>query len=540
MAGVLVLSLVGLVWLADPGRWPTTSQLVLLAIPVAVVSLLLYLAGRQAHRLTLIVNALRQPDGRVPVFGPAGVLRIRDLDEAEQALLSYHRELSQARERLDEKNRELWGLAHLDALTGAQNRRAFEHFWQTLQSLGDRQRRTMRLMLCDVNRFKAINDTYGHDVGDAVLQGIVHCLQASLRRGEQLFRLGGDEFVCVLLDCDDRQAAAVAARCAREVEAYPFREELGIEDPVGLSIGISPATDEPDTPLNVLLRQADLAMYHSKRSAGGVVTLYRESLASELGVEGSSSANEAVYRAVEQGDGLCLHYQPVLRLSDRQVSYYEALLRIEHGEDLLTPEDILPLVESRQLERELDRAVMDELLRALYSSVIPAGAGVSFNLSTESILDNAIVAELEPFRPFLSDVRIMVEVAESALIAHAEEVERNLMRLRSQGFQVAIDGFGRGYSSLRHLAALPVDIVKFDAGLVRLLAQESSSRLVGHLVDFLAGSGRRTVAEGVEDAQTLERVREAGFACVQGFVAGRPRPFAVEGESAGSAGDQGQ
>ncbi len=499
---------------------------VLVLLPtMALMYFFMHMVGRNVQHVLEVVAALRTGDGTHLSASEEGVLKIRELEMAEQSLLDYHRELSQMNDALDEKNRELWNLAHLDALTGAQNRRAFEHFWNTLQSLAERDQRSMRLMLCDVNHFKAINDTYGHDVGDAVLQAIVRCLQRALRRGEQLFRLGGDEFVCVLLDCDDRQAMAVAARCAREVSRYPFREELGIKEPVRLSIGISPATEDPNTPLNVLLRQADVAMYHSKRPSTGAITIYRESLDSEAGAVFSSSANEAVYRAIEKGEGLCLYYQPVRNLDDECISYYEALLRIHHGDEVLMPADILPVVESRRLERELDQAVMNELLQALYMGVIPAGTGVSINLSASSISGSGIVSALEPFRPFLSDIRIVIEVTETALITRMEEASSNLLHLRNQGFLVALDDFGSGYSSLRYLTTMPVDIVKFDVSLIRALDQEAQFRLVSRLVDFIGDTGQRTVAEGVEDEQTLRRVRAAGFACMQGFLAGRPQPL---------------
>ena len=509
---------------------------VLVLLPTMILMyFFMHVVGRNVQHVPEVVAALRKGESPHLSVLEGSVLKIRELEMVEQSLLDYHRELSQVNDALDEKNRELWNLAHLDALTGAQNRRAFEHFWNTLQSLAERDQRSMRLMLCDVNHFKAINDTYGHDVGDAVLQAIVRCLQRALRRGEQLFRLGGDEFVCVLLDCDDRQAMAVAARCAREVSRYPFREELGIKEPVRLSIGISPATDDPTTPLNVLLRQADVAMYHSKRPSTGAVTIYRESLDSETGPVFSSSANEAVYRAIEKGEGLCLYYQPVRSLDDEHISYYEALLRIQHGDEVLMPADILPVVESRRLERELDQAVMDELLRALYSGVIPAGTGVPINLSALSISGSGIVSALEPFRPFLSDIRIVIEVTETALITSMEEASSNLMHLRNQGFLVALDDFGSGYSSLRYLTTMPVDIVKFDISLIRALGQEAQFRLVSHLVDFISDTGQRTVAEGVEDEQVLQQVRAAGFACMQGFLVGRPQPLRPRGVSEKSA-----
>lgn len=490
------------------------------------------LLGRNVRHVPEVVAALRaaQHAGETVDAPPAPPgLRIRELEQAEQSLLEYQRELTLANLTLDKKNRELWNLAHLDALTGAQNRRAFENFWQTLQSLSERKRRSMRLMLCDVNHFKAINDTYGHDVGDGVLKAIVICLQKALRRGEQLFRLGGDEFISVLLDCDDAQATAVASRCAAEVARYPFRDSLGIQEPVRLSIGISPATSDASTPLNVLLRQADVAMYHSKRPSSGTITLYRDSLELAAGSVFSSSVNEAVYRAVETGEGLHMLYQPVRDLADNRIGYYEALLRIQHEGELLTPDQILPVVESRHLERELDQAVIDALLRALYNGTIPPDTGLSINLSASSISSDSIVSRLDAFRPFLPALKIVVEVTETALITRMEDASSNLMRLRSQGFQIALDDFGSGYSSLRYLTSMPVDVVKFDISLIRALDQEAHHRLVAHLVEFIGSTGQQTVAEGVEDDFILERVRKMGFSQVQGYLTGQPQELRPRG-----------
>lgn len=496
---------------------------------LALIYFFTRIVGRNLGHVPALVSALRHAQEDKPQLPPPPSLRILELQQAEQSLLEYQRELARANHALDQKNRELWDLAHLDALTGAQNRRAFENFWQTLQSLGERNQRSLRLMLCDVNHFKAINDTYGHDVGDDVLKGIVACLQKALRRGEQLFRLGGDEFVSILLDCDDSQATAVASRCAAEVARYPFRERLGIREPVRLSIGISPATTTCNTPLNHLLRQADVAMYHSKRPSSGTITLYRDSLELAAGSVLSSTINAAVYRAVETGEGLQLLYQPVRDLRDNRIAYYEALLRIRHEDVLLTPDQIMPVVESRHLERELDQAVMDELLRALYTGTIPSGTGVSLNLSAASISSEGIVSRLEPFQPFLPALKIVIEVTETALITRMEEASSNLMRLRSQGFQVALDDFGSGYSSLRYLTSMPVDVVKFDISLIRPLDQESHHRLVRHLVEFIGSTGQQTVAEGVEDEFILEQVRKIGFSKVQGYLVGRPEELRPRG-----------
>lgn len=480
--------------------------------------------GRAVQQVPRVVDILRTRgvNEAIRIAEEKGAFSIEELEVAKHSLIEYHHELSSANASLDEKNQELWNLAHRDVLTGAHNRRAFDSYWQTLQSMNDRHPRSLRLMLCDVNRFKAINDTYGHDVGDAVLQAIVACLHKAVRRDEQLFRLGGDEFCCILVDCDDQQAMLVASRCEHEVANYPFAEELGILEPVRLSIGISPAAKDTSVPAKVLLRQADVAMYHSKRPASGSVCIYRDSLEAQTGAVFSSGINEAVYRVIEQGEGLVMFYQPVYLLDDKTVCYFEALLRIDHGDELIYPSEIMPVIESRHLERELDQAVVDQLLKDLYNGVVPVGSGISINLSAASIIDDGILAVLDPFRPFLADYKLVLEVTETALITQMEVASSHLMQLRNLGFLVALDDFGSGYSSLTYLTRMPVDIVKFDITLIKSLHDETHRRLVEHLLEFISSAGQDTVAEGVEDEASLQRVREIGFKYVQGYLWGRP------------------
>ena len=483
--------------------------------------------GQAVRRVPKVIDLLRAEGtaGARKLIDSAGPLRVQELELTSRSLMEYHQELLSVNASLDEKNQELWDLAHQDVLTGAQNRRAFDNFWHTLQTLNERRARSLRLMLCDVNHFKAINDTYGHEVGDAVLQAIVKGLHKAIRREEQLFRLGGDEFACVLVDCNDQQAMLVASRCEQEVASYPFAEELGIREPVRLSIGISPATNDNTVTAKTLLRQADVAMYHSKRPASGAICIYRESLESQTGAVFSSSINEAVYRVIERGEGLVMHYQPVRHADDSRVNYYESLLRIDHGDGLIFPKEVMPVVESRHLEKELDRAVVAHLLKDLYAGAIPAGSGISINLSAASIVDEGVVNLLYPFREYMPDYKLVVEVTETALITQMEVANKHLMHLRELGFLVALDDFGSGYSSLTYLTSMPVDIVKFDITLIQSLHDDTHRRLVEHLLEFISSAGQDTVAEGVEDEISLQRVRGLGFDYVQGYLWGRPQPL---------------
>jgi EAL domain-containing protein (putative c-di-GMP-specific phosphodiesterase class I) len=300
---------------------------------------------------------------------------------------------------------------------------------------------------------------------------------------------------------------------------------LGIREPVRLSTGISPVAEGSETPAQILLRQADVAMYHSKRPASGSVCIYRESLESRSGTIFSNSINEAVYRVIEQHEGLAMHYQPVRRVDDGTIAYYEALMRIRHGDRLVYPDEILPLVESRHLERELDQAVIDQLLKDFYAGMIPVGTGVAINLSAASIIDENILARLDPFRPFMSEHKLVLEVTETTLITQMELASGHLMQLRNQGFTIALDDFGSGYSSLSYLTSMPVDLVKFDITLVKALHDEAHRRLVEHLLEFITSVGRVSVAEGVEDEAIMRQVRTLGFEYVQGFLHGRPTPL---------------
>jgi diguanylate cyclase (GGDEF)-like protein len=505
-----------------------------LGLLVALPSLLLVIffirfVGRAVKRVPTVIDLLRD-SGKVEAgeiereldrILPG--LKISELRSAERSLIEYHNELSSANAVLEEKSEELWLMAHQDALTSTRNRRAFDDYWRTLQDLGRRavQRPSLRLMLCDINHFKAINDTYGHQIGDAVLTGVADCLHRALRSAETLFRLGGDEFACVLQDCDQAQAVAVARRCEQEMRHYPFAE-LGLREPVRLSIGISDAAEGPTFSVKDLLRQADMAMYASKRPGSQSITVFEPHMAGEAAGFLSSSANEAVYRAIEHGEGVCMHYQPVLDRRREEVSYYETLLRLEHGGRLIYPNEIFPVVESRHLELEVDRTVIAKVLEDLRSGLVPPGTGASINLSAASIVHDDVVDWLRPLEGLLGVYKLVIEVTETSLIRQMEAASDHLAALRGMGFLVALDDFGSGYSSLRYLTSMPVDIVKFDISLVHALGNPAQHRLVQSLVALIADAGQQVVADGIEDDVMLQRVQEVGFDFVQGYLIGRP------------------
>ncbi len=506
----------------------TMGVLVVLPSLILVVTFTRF-AGRAIRRVPEIVGLLRE-HGQAPPAELAGTLsrirsglQISELYTAEQFVIEYHEELSSTNAVLDEKNQELWTMAHQDALTGVRNRRAFDDYLETLQGLNQRKSHnlSLRLMLCDINHFKAINDSYGHQVGDGVLKGASDCLQRALRSNEMLFRLGGDEFACVLQDVDAAQAISVARRCESEVRNYPFGD-LGLKEPVRLSIGISDATENGRFSIKELLRQADMAMYASKRPGSRSISVYDPRMAGDTGGIFSTSANEAVYRAIIHGEGVQMHYQPVRDTGGSGRSYYESLIRLERGGRLIYPGEIFPVVESRHLELDLDQAVIRQVLSDLEAGLIPEGTGVSVNLSAPSIVHDEVTEWLQPFLAFRDRYRLIVEVTETSLITQMDAARDNLAQMRRLGFLIALDDFGSGYSSLRYLTSMPVDIVKFDISLVHALEIPAQRRLVQHLVELIKDAGQQVVAEGIETEEMLEAVTQVGFHCVQGYLLGKP------------------
>ena len=506
----------------------TMGVLVVLPSLILVVTFTRF-AGRAIRRVPEVVRLLRE-HGQEPPGELQGVLdsirsglQIRELYTAEQFVIEYHDELTSTNAVLDEKNQELWTMAHQDALTGTRNRRAFDDYLETIQGLNQRKAHdlNLRLMLCDINHFKAINDSYGHQVGDGVLKGVADCLQRALRSNEMLFRLGGDEFACVLQDVDAAQAISVARRCEGEVRIYPFAE-LGLTEPVRLSIGISDETGGGSISVKELLRQADMAMYASKRPGNRSISVYDPRMAGDTGGIFSTSANEAVYRAIIHGEGVQMHYQPVQDVAAGSLSYYESLIRLDRGGRLIYPGEIFPVVESRHLELDLDQAVIRQVLSDLDAGIIPAGTGVSVNLSAPSIVHDDVIQWLQPFGEFLDRYRLVIEVTETSLITQMDAARENLTEMRRRGFWIALDDFGSGYSSLRYLTSMPVDVVKFDISLIHALGVPAQRRLVQHLVELIKDAGQQVVAEGVETQEMLETVTQVGFHCVQGYLLGKP------------------
>lgn len=446
---------------------------------------------------------------------------VKEMVTLQRSLNEYQDELDVAQSRLDRQNVELWQLAHHDPLTGVSNRLAFDEDWGRMIDMASDKRIDVSLILFDCDFFKAINDTYGHEVGDRVIQGLADRLQNALRKGDKLYRLGGDEFVTLLLNAGRDEAHAIATRCADEVSRHEF-SRLGIKETIKLSIGIAHAQGIDIANLSELPRQADMAMYHAKRSTREKIVHYADNLDQEVSALVSNRIVNAVLLAIHNGTGLELHYQPVLRSADMQIDFYEALARVRDESGIISPSDIFPIITRRGLEVEFDRAILQALQHDIETGHIPPGIGISVNISGAFLGQKGFCDHFDTLIPYLSERRIIIELTETSFITHLQHASDCLRQLREQGFMVALDDFGSGYSSIRYLANMPVDIVKFDIAMVHdLNKDERTRRIIRHTAQLIRDTGYELVAEGIESEEIHQRVLSLDATHLQGYLYGR-------------------
>ena len=492
-----------------------------------VLYLLLYLMlssvlSAPLRRLSLHIDALRKGQGGLLAQNYTRSLPVAELEKVRTSLNDYQHKLEEMHLSLNQKNDELWQLAHHDPLTGIYNRRGFEEDWGHVLSVSSGHRLGVALLLFDCDHFKAINDTYGHPIGDEVIRAIAHTLQNTLRHGDRLYRLGGDEFATLFLDMDHELALQTAERCIEAVSQYDFLS-LGIKEPVRLSAGMAYAKGTDVEQLSSLPKQADVAMYHAKRPGKKKIALFNPGMSGSTDMLYSNSINDLVFKAIESDESIEMHYQPITNLASGKVDYYEALVRIRHGDNLIMPSTIFPLIEERRLESEFDIVILGRIAKDIEQGKIPAGTGISFNVSGLGVVDPAVLEKINSLAVHLKHYKLIIEVTETALITQLQLASSILNKLRQTGFLIALDDFGSGYSSLSYLSNMPVDCVKFDITLIRQLLENSrQSGIIESLAAMVLKAGYTLIAEGVESEKVLEKIARVGFTNGQGFLLGRP------------------
>lgn len=402
-----------------------------------------------------------------------------------------------------------------DALTGAPNRAAFmRDLNERIHAPGAR----FAIAILDLDRFKAVNDTFGHAVGDELVRAIWQGLQSVLPPGALGARMGGDEFGLILPYTDD---AGIAQVCAALMEVSSKERSIaGHPLQVGASIGVAEAAEAGERDSIDIVRRADLALYAAKRSGRGRFYVYDATL--DESVRFRKHIETGLRGAIAKGE-LSLMFQPIVRQDALQPVGFEALVRWESPEHgAISPALFVPIAEESNLIHELSDWVVPKALEAC--SAWPSQF-VSINFSPRQFRRPGLVENLQAAaaRAGLSPGRVQIEITETALFDDADTAAEVLIKLQSLGFRVALDDFGTGYSSLFNLKNFSIDCIKIDRSFVAALGkEENSTAIVTSIAQLGRSMGLSIVAEGVEDAFQHQALRLAGCSHMQGYLFGRP------------------
>lgn len=486
-----------------PRGWPA------LVVPLAftTLSLGLLLFG-EFRRLPVEASAL----GAGAMF--AAVIR---------ATLSYRDVQRLAVSRLE---------ARTDELTGLGNRRRFHEVTSAHIAAGV----PLAVLMLDLDRFKDINDSLGHTVGDSLLIDVGKRLLGHMRRDDLLVRLGGDEFAVMLHGTDASAALAVADRLHRDLQRGFAVGDLTAHVDVSIGVALYPETAET---VEGLIQRADIAMYEAKSERLGT-QLYRPD---EHADPADRLRLAADLRTALNDDNFVLHYQPKISLANGRLAGVEALVRWAHPDrGLLYPDRFLPDAERYGLMRRLTTSVLSQALDQA-ADWVAAGTplSVAVNVSASNLLDTELprqVADMLAVRG-LPGSALVIEVTETTLLVDPERAHATLQRLRELGVRISIDDYGTGYSSLARLRELPVDELKLDRSFVADLRRDPRAAAIVESTIRLAHSlGLTIVAEGVEDVQTRQLLEDLGCDVGQGYHFGRPVPAPPIPAASVSAGDR--
>ena len=408
--------------------------------------------------------------------------------------------------------------ARLDHLTGMANRKALEEEMGHAVSTAARDGERVGVLMLDLDGFKQINDTLGHDRGDLVLQEIGRRLHTNTFEYDTAARLGGDEFAVVLRQLHDTVDVATVAHRLREALIRPIYID-GVPRFVGVSIGAAVYADHGMTPAE-LLRAADAAMYRAKRGHDGV----------RVYDSGTSTGAHESWLAAElllaiENDEITMVYQPEHALDTGRIVGVEALARWKRpGQPDVTPSEFVPLAEQTGLIRQLTqltlRKALDEV-RAWHD----AGAmlPVSVNLSAVLVTDRTLSSEIDLMlaERGLTGAALVLEITETAVVADVDLACEVLGQLRAMGIRIELDDFGNGYASIKALLEMPLDGIKIDRDLVNDVSA-GAQQLLAAAIDMGKALRLYVVAEGIEDQTGLDAVRRLGADIVQGYHLGRP------------------
>ncbi|HEY5024673.1 MAG TPA: EAL domain-containing protein [Acidimicrobiales bacterium] len=466
---------------------------------------------------TTVEVDLRRRDGGVPVPCELSIVNLLDDPTVDGLAVSAHN-ITQLRSTRDALER----LATRDPLTGLPNRKLILDRIEQMQKRGRRTGHDGAVLFVDLDRFKDVNDSLGHRVGDDVLRQTAIRFQSALRESDSIGRLGGDEFV-VLVESSGAHHATAAAQRLLDSLAVPFavhsaaRPQLTISASIGIVSGAYASAED-------LLMDADVALYEAKAAGRNRAVRFEPHMRGEFRTRIDL---ERDLRLALEADEFFLVYQPVIQLGDGTVQSVEALLRWRRPSGVVVaPDEFIPALEDSGLIVEVGAFVLQEACRQTqlwHDAGLPTA--VSVNVSPRQFETGTLVDEIQSALEGsgLDPTSLILEMTETTLMRDSYESAVRLRALKDLGIRLAIDDFGTGYSSLAYLQQFPVDILKIDRTFILGAASDrASTALVHALIELGTALGLKTVAEGIETIEQLIRLKEEGCDAGQGFYFSRP------------------
>lgn len=447
------------------------------------------------------------------------IVAIKDADSKPCNYVSVFRDITEIRQ----KDEHILHMAYHDPLTNLPNRLLFHDRLQQALSSARRYPRIIAVIFIDLDRFKIINDTFGHSVGDTLLQSVALRLKDAVRQNDTVSRLGGDEFIILLSEIEKVQDAAIVAQKILHLLSTPFVvhcHELNITASIGISVYPDDGND-----VQALMKKADTAMYHVKEQGKNAYQFYKENMNTML-FERILLENN-LHRAIERNEFL-LYYQPKIDTNSWKICGVEVLLRWQHSEmGLVNPSQFIPIAEETNLiipigEWVLRTACMQCMLWKREGFPL---LSVAVNLSGRQLKHQNL---LEMIRKVLEETGfnpeyLELELTESVIMHQAEKITEILHKLKAIGIKVSIDDFGTGYSSLSYLKRFPIDKLKIDQSFVRdVTTSADDSAIVTAIIAIAQSLKLKIVAEGVETADQLAFLKDMQCDEVQGFYFSRP------------------
>ncbi|NQE64666.1 EAL domain-containing protein [Caulobacter sp. RHG1] len=414
-------------------------------------------------------------------------------------------------------------LAHYDPLTELPNRVLFQKSLSEALARRARKGDQLAVHFIDLDRFKTVNDTLGHPLGDALLREAAERLRGCVREGDTVARLGGDEFAVVQTGLDDMTGATRLAGRIVEAMSAPF-DLQGHQVVIGASVGVAAAPSDGED-ADELLKKADMALYRAKGDGRGAFHFFERAMDEQL--QARRALELDLRRALQAGE-FELFYQPLYHLGDERVTGCEALLRWRHPDrGMVSPADFIPLAEEIGLIVPLGEWVLREACAE--AAHWPEHVRLAVNLSPAQFRDRGLVRTVVSALAAsgLDAQRLELEITESVLLQDNVANMQMLHDLKALGVRISMDDFGTGYSSLSYLRSFPFDKIKIDQTFVRDILDDSDAMaIIKAVLDLGASMGVVTTAEGVETQEQLDALRGQGCAEIQGYFISRPAPAA--------------